>query len=508
VAAGSAAEENNNVIVGKRLKSPDMKRIQIILLVSMIPLMMSGQTAQDALRYSRIYFNGTARFNGLAGAFGAVGADPSVMATNPAGLGLYNSFEFSISPSVLINKATTDYNGFGTSDLRTVFVLDNLAFVYPILNNGKKNGKGLKSFVLGFGMNRQNNFNSNISIYGPSSGNSLLTYYSDQLNQYNTPQNMVRVNFPYDIGLAWDAGLIYYDSLTGRYTNDAYSDTVWQEKNIQTIGSINEFDFSGAGNINDKLYFGFTFGVPTIRYYENDWYYEYDYKDDVPYFRDMAYNYYYETHGTGMNFKAGIIYRPANWVRIGAAIHTPTWYPSMHDSYYASMAANYDSVLVAPVQTSPVGYYDYSLVTPFRAIGSLAFFVGQHGFISAEYEYANYKQARFNSSDNSFSDVNTSISNNYKAPVNVRVGGEARFDFLRLRAGFGYYGAPVNSGTAGERYVASGGIGFFFRHFFADLTYQWSRTNTNYYLYDPSYVNPASLVYRSSYIISTCGFRF
>jgi hypothetical protein len=485
-----------------------MKRIIITALWILAAASAFSQTESDALRYSRIFYNGTARFNAVGGAFGAVGADPSVMATNPAGLGLYNSFEMSFSPSVLINGSTSDYNGFSNKDSKTIFALDNLAFIYPVFKGDKKSGKGLRSFTIGFGMNRQNNFNSRIFISGPNTSSSLLTQYADVLNAYGTPQNVVNANFPYDIGLAWDAGLLYFDSTANRYANDAPNGGVWQEKTIETTGSINEFDMSGGGNIGDKVYFGFTFGIPTIRYFENDLYSEFDTGDSIPYFRSMVYNYYFETRGTGMNFKMGVIYRPANWVRIGVAVHSPTWYPNLRDYYYASMAATYDSAISDNVQYSPTGNYNYSMTTPFRAIGSLAFFIGQRGFISAEYEYANYNQARFHSSDNSFTDVNSQISSRYKAPVNVRVGGEVRLDVFRLRAGFGYYGAPVSSGSAGVRYVASAGAGYFTKHFFVDLTYQWSRTNSDYYLYDPAYVNPASLTYYANSIITTCGFRF
>jgi len=43
-------------------------------------------------------------------------------------------------------------------------------------------------------------------------------------------------------------------------------------------------------------------------------------------------------------------------------------------------------------------------------MGSLAFIIGHYGLVSADYEYVNYSQARFNSTDDSYSDANNQIN--------------------------------------------------------------------------------------------------
>ena len=47
----------------------------------------------DAYKMSQTDLNGTARYLGMSGAFGALGGDISSMSTNPAGLGIYRSSE-------------------------------------------------------------------------------------------------------------------------------------------------------------------------------------------------------------------------------------------------------------------------------------------------------------------------------------------------------------------------------------------------------------------------------
>ena len=50
-----------------------------------------AQNEEDALRYSNLHFGGTARYIGVSGAFGALGADISVLSVNPAGMARYKN---------------------------------------------------------------------------------------------------------------------------------------------------------------------------------------------------------------------------------------------------------------------------------------------------------------------------------------------------------------------------------------------------------------------------------
>jgi hypothetical protein len=325
----------------------------------------------------------------------------------------------------------------------------------------------------------------------------------------NTPggisPDQIYDKYPFDIALAFDTYLI--DTAGGRYFNDAPNGGVIQSKKVTTEGSINEFDFSFGTNYNDRLYIGATIGIPVIRYYEKSQYREIKNDTAVHFFQSMTFNQELETHGTGINLKVGLIYRPADWIRIGAAIHTPTYYGTMRDSWNSSMEGVLDAGTYS--STSPLGSFDYQMTTPFRAIGSLAFVIGKIGLISGEYEYVNYSQSSFSSSDASFSDVNTDIKNKYKAPLNVRFGTEWRIQRILLRGGFGYYGSPYQAGiNTSEIYVASLGLGYRVEHFFMDLTYQWMQTKEDYYFYNSDLVTPSNNTYNTSSLIATVGFRF
>lgn len=485
------------------------KTFIIFLFFSLSYPIIYAQTAEDALRFSRVFYSGTARFNGLSGAFGAVGADFSSFATNPAGIGLYRASEITFTLAPTMGYSSTTYNGYTATDYRINLGLGNFGVVFSINPYGKNKSGTIKSINVGFGFNRQNDFNNRVVINGVNTRNSMMQSYANTLNEAQTPPEYVEDDFLFDIGLAYGTNLVFYDSATKKYYCDAAYGGVLQNKIITTYGSMNELDFSIGANIDEKLFVGITFGVPTINYYENSDYAESRTKDTIPNF--ISLNYYYDLHtrGTGINFKLGLIYKPANWVRMGASIHSPTWYPSMRDQWSSSMHSTFTNPDWNASQYSPMGYFDYRLTTPFRAMGSLAFIIGQNGLVSADYEYVNYSQARFNSSSDDYKEVNDQIKSDYQSWGNIRIGTEWRMSNFRIRGGFGYFSNPYSGGTNNsERFQASGGLGYRAKHFFADITYVWSKMNQDYYLYDPAMVKPAAISYYTNTISTTIGFRF
>ena len=56
-----------------------------------------SQTFEDVLRYSSFYNEGTARFNSMGGAFGALGGDLSAISINPAGSSIFIDSEFGVT---------------------------------------------------------------------------------------------------------------------------------------------------------------------------------------------------------------------------------------------------------------------------------------------------------------------------------------------------------------------------------------------------------------------------
>ncbi len=313
-------------------------------------------------------------------------------------------------------------------------------------------------------------------------------YDIDQIHDYD----------PFYLGPAWETYLL--DTVRDNQGNlllaspVPYQTELEQYQITNTKGSNNEYLISAAGNFDDILYIGATLGLPYLRYFRETTYEEYSLADTLDTFDYWGVYDELKTTGWGVNLKIGAILRPVDFLRIGLAYHTPTYYFSMKDTW---RTYTYSSVLALSMETwyegsydSPQGEYKYKLTTPMRFIGSLAFVIKEIGFINAEYEYVGYTQAKFKAKDYGFDDVNTDIKNVFKGVSNIRVGTEWRLSRIALRAGYAIYGSPYNNNlNDGKRQSFSGGIGYRGNSFEIDFAYVRSTMDENYYLYSYSNTN-------------------
>jgi hypothetical protein len=118
-----------------------MKKFQGLLLAATLMLSansLMGQTYSElGGLFSRTRPGGTARIQGMGGAQISLGGDMSSAWSNPAGLGMFNRSEFSISPQFFNfnNKNGTYYSGStqlsdGHGDTRTGINIPALGLVF------------------------------------------------------------------------------------------------------------------------------------------------------------------------------------------------------------------------------------------------------------------------------------------------------------------------------------------------------------------------------------------
>ncbi len=478
-----------------------MKKIFAILAAIIISSALYAQNENDALRYSLINYGGTARFSGMSGAYGAVGADFSSLSQNPAGIGLYRKSEFSITPVLSSNNTTSNYSNQSINDSRNTMYLGNLGYVFS--QNMKGKAGALTNLQFGFGINQLARFNNRMTLSGFNSDNSLLTTYVDDVNYSGAaPDDWDE----FGAHLAYQTYLINYDSTNMRWGAFMENGGIQQTKNVETSGSSNETVLSAGANISDKLFLGITFAFPYIRYEEYSVYTEDDTENLDSDFKSFQRYEYLNTRGAGFNFKAGFIFMPVEFIRIGGAIHTPTNYYNMSDSYHASMESNFSNG-DRYSHSSKDGYFEYELNTPLRAMGSIAVLLGKYGLVSADYEYIDYSDASLRAYDYSFSEENNTIRTQYTTSNNLRFGAEIKAGIIALRGGYSLSGTPFrDSGNAGDRTGYSFGIGMRDKAYFVDFAYNHSNMDANYYMYSAA---PASYnrIRTNAYSLSL-GFRF
>jgi hypothetical protein len=471
-----------------------------LLLCIGISYQISAQNETDALRYSQVYYSSTARATAMGGSFGALGGDFSSLSINPAGIGIYQKSEVTITPSVYFSVMKSSFNENTTDDRKYNFNLGNFGAVFVVKPKKESSCKGIQ---FGIGFNRLNNYNYNAYIEG---GNPETSYMNAMMVDANgtEPQNLDA----FDTKLAFNTYLI--DTLGGLtdYISSVPKAGTLQQKSINVSGSNNELVITIGGNWNDRLYIGGTFGFPYIRYYETSTYEETDKTDTIHDFKHMSYDYYLETHGSGFNFKLGFIYRITDWVRVGAAFHTPTYY-TMRDKWNSTMESQFDNADTYTAN-SPEGNFDYSLNTPFKANASLAFVLGKLALITGEYEMVDLKGARMrtSTSDYNFSKENRAIENTLAFQSNVRAGFEVKIKDFSLRGGYAFSSNPYDNKSFGSnRQAINGGVGVKFDRFFLDASYSYIMSKEKYYLY-PSVAFPVDNKLTAHNALVTFGVKF
>jgi len=496
-----------------------MKKLVYTFSILLITCSTFAQDLTDALRYSNHKINGTARSAAMGNAFGALGGDFSSLSINPAGIAVYRSGEFTFTPS--FGKTTVDgtYLGNKATDSKYNLGIDNIGYVTTI-PTGTNSESGMVSFSFGLGFNKLGSFSMNALAEGANSNNSILSYFSENMNDDydNIIGNEDAMLDPYYEKLAWDTYLINHDANAKEYFNDIKDNGYGQSqrKSTDRRGSINEYLISFGANFNHKFYLGGTVGIHDVYFKENANLYEWDAKNNIPYFEDLNFNTYLRTTGSGFNVKIGAIYKPTENLRLGFAVHTPTFY-KFHDEYNSSMsAATFENG--NPISPDRAGVYDYEIETPMKAILSGAYVIGKSGLISIDYEIVDYSNAKLkNGSDGyDYIEQNQTIQNAYKTVGNLHIGGEYRVSkSLSLRAGYenypsvyksSYLNTPnINSNTSYS--TVSGGLGFRQGNVFFDAAVKHSISDENLKLY-PGSPEMAKYASTQNNVIFTIGYKF
>lgn len=498
-----------------------MKKTISIAVFILLSLSLFAQNEIDALRYSRSFFGGTARSMSMGGAFGALGSDLSVLSYNPAGIAVFQKTELSASPCIYFNNTEAEFfeDQSVFEDNKYNFNFNNIGLAASYRSGDDEEWANVN---FGIAYNRMNNFHQNIHIEGENNTSSMIDNFVD--NAWGThPDDL----WAYRERLAFDTWLI--DTIP--YTNYEYGYAlqklgVTQRKTIQTEGAMGEYAFSVGANYGHKFYVGATFGIQSLRYDMNSIYREDN--NDMNTTEDVRYWWFREdlrARGTGFNFKFGMIVKPVYWMRIGAAIHTPTFL-DIEEEYDTEMYSKFDlpdNEGYTDYQAQPTdidgfalgpNVFIYQITTPLKAMGSVAFVFGSQGLISFDYEYVDYSKIKMSADDADFTDTKQVIQEVYGAAHNIRAGAEFLAGPVSLRAGAAYYGSPYED--AGEKEDASvisfsGGMGINSGSFYFDFGYVHYVSSHTRYLYDTPAEVPlvgADIASQTGKIMATLGVRF
>lgn len=469
----------------------------LIGLFCLIFTQIVGQNEEDALRYSNTDIQGTARYAGMGGAFGALGADITVLSTNPAGMGRYKNNV--LTGTINVEDATTlsTLNGADNTSNFSKNVLNNLGII-GVSKTSVSNPGPWRKVQFGFAYNRLAEFNDTYTVKGEN--NASYSYVLADRGYGRTPDGLVNYDGHYS-SLAYESFLIDYvnDSNQHYYTTQMYSyngEGILTEHSVSSKGRVGESAFSLSGNYADKVYLGATIGVDKIIFDRTKTHYESANSDSLA-IDNFTFTENLSTRGNGVNLKLGIIVLPEPWLRLGLALHTSTNYYYMRDTWNSELRTSFkdgDRFGIESLSSS----YVYKMKTPGKAIGSVAFIAKKYGVVSLDVEYVNYGNALLKNHQNSgdsydFNFENTTSDLLYQPALNIRAGVEYKItNQFMARVGYGLNGQPFKKEYREEatpRSKYSLGLGFRSDQFFIDLAVIHNQQKENYYLYDSQLIS-------------------
>jgi len=155
-----------------------MKKL-LFLIAFVLPFTLAGQNAWDALRYSQINYQGTARSLALGNAVTALGGDFGSITLNPAASAMYPYSEISITPSLVTKFSEVNYFTQRTNDRYTRPGISNLGYTGSW---NTSNNTGLVSLSFSAGYNKVQDFTTRTSVRRNNSESSWLTPVATMTN--------------------------------------------------------------------------------------------------------------------------------------------------------------------------------------------------------------------------------------------------------------------------------------------------------------------------------------
>lgn len=516
-----------------------ISRIFQILMLTAIPATAAAQSSIDALTLSDTELRGTSRFMSMAGAFTALGGDLSTLTQNPAGIGVYRGSDVALTLdlSFLSNKSSNIPGGATMNN--THFDANTIGYV-GTMNFGSNSV--MSTFSWGVSYNRLKSFTRNYRGSGIPLQTSMSNYIA-LMSDGIDPENMISKSGydPYqDSQINWMNILAFNGAITtptivtdnaGKVT-DIYYDGLFQYDvpaqdgnpaipattgtagfKVRERGYADEYNIAFGGNLANVVQWGLDLGITDLTH--EQWT---SYDEALQGANIRAGNEYYDvieegdcdwqidnwkkTTGTGFNLKFGLILKPVQELRIGVAVHTPTWY-SMTTSYNANLTYG-GSNRVQRDRGTNTAVYDWNLRTPWKLMFGLAGVIGGRGIISADYEYSAYDKMHTSDSYGDFDDYNDDIATYFRATNTLRLGAEFRVTpQFSLRLGYSYASSNVKSDAADnnlEIYTSGTNLGYTFNQssnyvtaglgyrtggFYVDLAYVNRQRTSTYHCFTP-----------------------
>lgn len=487
-----------------------MKRIITAATALALCLAATAQETYENTKLAETDLNGTARYVGMGGAMEALGADISTMSTNPAGIGLFRRSQVVGSFGMVMQEDAADYS----QGNKTNMSFDQMGFVYV-------HQMGPKSFLnVGFTYRKSRNFDYILSAAGNLQGTASQNALS-YIKAINNNSGVTQMNISED-----SYGLYNPDYYTSQLDNLYYNAFIFDQDgnhgyntatnylmNRANSGYIGEYDFNMSGNVNDRFYWGLTVGLHDVHYKGISDYTESLVNYDGQSIGQVTVSDNRRITGTGVDVKAGVIFRPIedSPLRFGISVATPTWYDLTTENL--TTLSNGTSIKAYDPSYVANGAYDFKVYTPWKFGLSAGTTVANMVALGLSYEFADYAHLDtrvidggyydyyddYNETSSSDEEMNRHTRETLKGVSTLKVGAEIMIDRnASVRVGYNYvspmfkkdgfkdgsldsYGSNYASQTDYTNWESTNrltcGFGYRLGDLNIDLAYQYSSQN-------------------------------
>ena len=471
-----------------------------------------AQDLSDAIRYSNVDTQGTARFKSMAGAFGALGGDISGVSINPAGAAIFNTSQGALTASNINRTNDVSYGNTMSNRSDNNFDLNQIgaAFVFRNRSNSTKWNK----FVVSLFYEKLQDYNSQFLAAG-TTNKSISSYFLDNANglklgNIRMLQNETVTQAYADIGanygyqhqqafLGFEGGILepvdINDENNIAYTSNIANGNFAQEYSYESSGYNGKFSVNVAGQYSDNIYLGLNINSHFIDFSRKTFLIE-ENNNTGSTVNSVNFENQLFTKGEGFSLQLGTIIKLSEAVRAGVSYSTPTWLTLREETTQYLSTLNTGDNQRFLVNPSIINIFpDYKLRTPSELSGSLAYIFNKSGLISFDYSRKNYAGTRYNTNNDQLDNtLNNQINNTFKVANNFRVGAEYRYKNMSFRGGYRLQESPYkNTSFMGDLKGYSLGFGYNFGNTRLDLAYENMKQNMARNLYEAGNLDNALL---------------
>jgi len=492
-----------------------------------------AQDVTDALRYTGDEIQGTARYRGLSGAFGALGGDLSAVSINPAGSAVFTSSSLSISLSNNNIKNNVQYfNGNNTSKESNID-LNQAGASFVIYN--RNSDSNWSKFVFSAAYDKVKNYNNEWLASGVNS-TSIDRYFLSITENQSIPFGVLKLqpgeyieeayadigsnpNYGYpfqQVFLGYWAGIIDPVNLDNDTNNDnidymsntAPATSFYQEYQYAATGYNGKLALNFATSYKDRLYLGVNLNSHFISYDKFTSFYENN-SDPNSFAKQVLFENWLTTYGTGFSFQLGAIAKVTDGLRLGLSYNSPTWY-RVEEELIQNIDSNVADPDIGYISNIINVYPAYNIQSPGKFTGSLAYVFDKYGLISFDYSLKDYGNTKFKpTSDSYFAGQNNVINNKLTTAATYKVGAEVRLQQFSLRGGYRIEESPYKDGkTLGDLTGYSLGLGYNFGGFKIDMAFDQAKQDSENRLYSNSgFLNSANIDSKLTNVTLTVAFN-